>query len=430
VTEREERRTSPTERRTSPTERRTSPTEEDRTNPTEERRTSSEEEPPTSSEEERRTSSIELFWDLVFAFAVTQVATLLSRHLTWPGFAHAMLILALVWWAWSAFVWAANAQENDSATLRIALLVGSAFIFVSGLAIPYAFGSESLLFAVTYAVVRLLHLALYADASRRGNAAWSAIAGFAVTVVIGMALLVVGAALHGSARLVLWTLAVAIDYAGPAWLTRERLRGIQRVAVAHFAERYSLFVIICLGESIVAIGAGAVTVSARNDLSAQLIAVVTLGLLTIAAMWWTYFDRVAGLAEHHLRRHRDPVLAAADGYSYLHLVIVAGIIIFAAGVRLLIRTPAAVPDPSVRLALCAGVAVYLTGQVGFALRMTGMFLYGRLLIAAALLILFAAGSGLSAVALSAAITGLLAVLCALERLAPVRQSQAASLPSR
>src|SRR5207302_1613483 len=128
---------------------------------------------------------------------------------------------------------------------------------IAGLALPQAFGSEGMLFAVTYAVVRLLHLALYAEASRRGRAAWSAIAGFATTVLIGMGLLVTGAALHGGARIAFWAAAVVIDYAGPAWLTRERLRGLQRVAVAHFAERYSLFVIICLGESIVAIGVGA-----------------------------------------------------------------------------------------------------------------------------------------------------------------------------
>src|ERR1700736_4941364 len=98
-----------------------------------------------------------------------------------------MVILALVWWAWSAFVWAANAQAGDSTTLRLSLLVATAFIFIAGLAIPQAFGAEGLLFAASYAVVRLLHLLLYADASRRGSAAWSAIAGFGVTVGIGMA---------------------------------------------------------------------------------------------------------------------------------------------------------------------------------------------------------------------------------------------------
>jgi low temperature requirement protein LtrA len=209
--------------------------------------------------EERRTSPVELLWDLVFVFAVTQVTALLSAELSWAGFGRGMLALALIWWAWSAFVWAANAQATESRELRIALLLAAVFIFVAGLAVPHAFGGEGTLFAVTYAVVRFLHLGLYADASRKGNASWSAIAGFAITIAIGMALLIVGSFLHGGSRVALWAIAVAIDYAGPAWLTRERLRGLQAVAVAHFAERYSLFVIICLGESIVAIGVGART---------------------------------------------------------------------------------------------------------------------------------------------------------------------------
>ena len=369
--------------------------------------------------EERRTSSVELFWDLVFAFAITQVATLLSKHLTWAGFGRAMLILALVWWAWSAFVWAANAQANDSAVLRLALLVASAFIFVSGLAIPDAFGSRSLLFALTYAVVRFLHLALYADASRRGNASWSAIAGFAVTVGIGMALLIAGAVLHDGARIALWAVAVAIDYAGPAWLTRQRLRSLQRVAVAHFAERYSLFVIICLGESIVATGVGAA--NGHQQSSAQLIAIVALGLLITAAMWWTYFDRFAAVAERRLRTHRDPVIAAADSYSYLHLLIVAGIITFASAVRQLVRAPGVVPTESIRLALCGGVALYLAGHVAFASRITRTLTYEKLGIIAALVILFAVGGGMSAIAVAATITLLLVVLCALERIAILRR---------
>ena len=105
------------------------------------------------------------------------------------------------------------------------------------------------MFALAYAGVRFLHLGLYVDASRRGQASLAAIAGFAVTVATGMALLVIGSRIGDPARTWLWLAAAAIDYAGPAWLTRERLRGIQQVAVSHFAERYSLFIIICLGES-------------------------------------------------------------------------------------------------------------------------------------------------------------------------------------
>jgi len=361
---------------------------------------------------ERRTSSVELLWDLVFVFAVTQVTTLLSRHLSWAGFGKAMLILALIWWAWSAFVWAANAQADDARSLRLFLLAAAGIIFVTGLALPGAFGSDALLFAVSYALVRFLHLALYADASRRGNAAWSAIAGFTLTVGAGMALLIVGAVIGGSAQVVLWAVAVAIDYAGPGWLTRARLRGLQEVAVAHFAERYALFVIICLGESIVAIGVGAG--AAHRALTAGLVAVVSLGLLTTVGMWWTYFDRLVRVAEAALRNHRDPVLAASDAYSYLHLAIVAGIIVFAAGIRLLVGHPSATPSDAVRLSVCGGVAMYLAGALLFGVRLKLSINSAKAAVAGALLVVFVAGGGLAAWTLTAVIAALLALLCLAE----------------
>ena len=365
--------------------------------------------------DERRTTPVELLWDLVFVFAITQVTTLLWRDLTWGGFGRAMLVLALVWWAWSAYVWAANAQESNSATLRACLLISAVSIFITGLSIPHAFGSEATLFVVTYAVVRFLHLGLYADASRKGSAKWSAIAGFALTVTIGMALLLAGSLAGGPAQIVLWVAAAAIDYAGPAWLTRERLRGLQRVAVEHFAERYSLFVIICLGESIIAIGVGALGVSAERPLTGELVVGVTLGLLITVAMWWTYFEGLAEAAAEGLRRHDDPVLAAADAYSYLHLVIVAGIITFAVGVKVLTRdsVSAPLPDPA-RLALCGGVAVYLLGSASFGLRLLGALEYEKLAVAVALLVLYAVGGGLPAWVVAGTALALLGGLCLAE----------------
>ena len=162
----------------------------------------------------------------------------------------------------------------------------------------------------------------------------------------------------------------AIDYAGPAWLTRERLRGLQRVAVAHFAERYSLFIIICLGESIVAIGVGAsehdVRRAARRGRRRSAL-LITIGL------WWTYFDRFAHESPRSgCATHREPVLAAADAYSYLHLVLVAGIIVFAVGVEARRRTTSRDQlGDAARLALCGGVALYLVGHVAFRLRIVG-----------------------------------------------------------
>jgi low temperature requirement protein LtrA len=378
--------------------------------------------------EERRTSPVELLWDLVFVFAVTQVTALISHELTWAGLGRGMLVLALVWWAWAAFVWAANAQDTGAPTLRLFLLLAMVLTFVAGLALPHAYEDEAPVFAIAYAGVRLLHLALYADASRRGNASWRAIAGFGITVVIGMALLVAGAFAGGTAQIVLWCAAVAIDYAGPAWLTRERLRGLQRVAVAHFAERYSLFIIICLGESIVAIGVGA----SEEEFDAELIAMVGLGLLITVALWWTYFDRFAAVAEERLRSHHDPVLAAADAYSYLHLVLVAGIITFAVGVKLAVHDVREPLDDATRLALCGGVALYLVGHVAFGLRMVGSIGWEKLAAAAALLVLYAAGADMPAWTLAGAVTVLLWLMCAFETLsargALARPAPADALP--
>jgi low temperature requirement protein LtrA len=361
---------------------------------------------------ERRTSPVELLWDLVFVFALTQVTTLLSHDLSWTGFGHGLLVLALVWWAWSAFVWAANAEQEESRVLRGVLLVGMVLIFVAGLSLPLAFADRATLFACAYAGVRLLHLALYAHASRRGSASWSAIIGFATTVVIGMALLIAGSFLDEAPRVLLWSLAVVIDYAGPAWLTRERLRGLQRVAVAHFAERYSLFVIICLGESIVAIGLSA----EEQPIDADLVAAVALGLVATIGMWWTYFDRFASTAEARLHNHDDPVLAAADGYSYLHLVIVAGIVIFAVGMKVVIHDLGDPLPDAARLALCGGVAVFLLGNAAFRLRMVGAVGYAKLVGAAGLIAVFALGGELSALWVTGVVTLVLAALCALETL--------------
>ena len=356
--------------------------------------------------EERRTSPVELLWDLVFVFAVTQVTALIAHELTWKGAGQGLLVLALMWWAWSAFVWAANAEDPNGLALRGALLVAMILIFIAGLAVPEAFGNEATLFAVTYAGVRFIHLALYAHASRRGNASWSAIAGFAITVAIGMTLLVVGSFFDGAARAVLWVAAAAIDYAGPAWLTRERLRGLQEVAVAHFAERYALFIIICLGESIVAAGVGA----SGRELDFELVSAVTLSLLIVVGLWWTYFDNFAGTAEQRLREHDDPVLAAADGYSYIHLLLVAGIIVFAVGVKSAIAHTSDPLGDAARLCMCGGVALYLAGHAAFRLRMTGNLEVAKLVAAGAALVVYVITGHADAWVTALCLTAVLAAL--------------------
>jgi low temperature requirement protein LtrA len=362
----------------------------------------------------------------VFVFAVTQVTTLLARDPGWGRFGQSMLVLALVWWAWSAFVWAANAYDAESQLLRGVLLAATVLIFVAGLAVPHAFGADGLTFAATYAAVRLLHLVLYAAASRQGRARSSAVAGFAGSVVAGVVLLVAGGLVGGWARDALWTAAVVIDYAGPGWLSRDRLRGLQEVAVAHFADRYGDFVIICLGESVVSIGVG--VADGKRPLTAGPAVTAAVGLLIAIGMWWTYFDRLAQDAQRRLRGHRDPVVAATDSFSILHLVIVAGIIVLAGGIRLDVHRLISAPMLTAgRLAFCGGIALYLVGVSAFRLRLLGAASPGRLLVALALLVLAAAGGGLPAWAVTVTAAGLLGVLCAGEsRPAPADAADAAA----
>lgn len=295
-----------------------------------------------------------------------------------------MLVLALIWWAWSAFVWAANATDPNGLELREALVVSLVSIFIAGLAVPHAFGDDATVFVISYAIVRFIHLGLYTHASRRGNASWSAIVGFGSATTVGMALLIAGSFFEGEVRTLMWVAAIAIDYAGPAWLTRERLAGLQAVAVAHFAERYGLFIIICLGESIVAIGVGA----SGHELDFQLIAAVALSLLIVVGLWWTYFDRTAADAEEHLRAHDNPVLAAADAYSYIHLLLVAGIVLFAVGTKAAIGHVDEPLSDGAQLALFGGVALYLAGHAAFRWRMTGVVSRERIYALAGLLAAF------------------------------------------
>jgi len=342
---------------------------------------------------ERRTAEVELLWDLVFVFAVTRVTRLLESDLSWAGFGRSMLVLALIWWAWSAFAWVANAHDPDATSFRLTMLLATVLVFPVALAVPHALGSEGLLFTLPYAGVRSLHLLLYVDASRRGGAELRAIAGFTGTVVIGMLLLIAGAVwAHGNVRVLLWVAAAAIDYAGPVWIGRERLRSLQQVAAGHFAERYGLFIIICLGESIVDVGA-----AAAGDPSAGSVTAVSIALAITIGFWWIYFDRAAALAREALSRSREPVLAASDGYSILHLPLVSGILVFAVGAR---EAVVGFDDPlgaAFRLALCGGVALYLCGHAAFLWRMLGVVKLSEIVAAAVALAVFAATGSVSAV---------------------------------
>jgi low temperature requirement protein LtrA len=254
-------------------------------------------------------------------------------------------------------------------------------LLILSLAVPRAFGDDGLVFGVGYFVVRAAHICAYLIVARGDAQLRGVVVRLATTVLPGAALLVVAGALDGTAQALCWVGALAIDYGGLM------VRGVEgwRVAAKHFAERHGLIIIIALGESIVALGVGA----GGLELDAGLIVAALLGIAIASAMWWAYFDFVALVAERRLRTapRDEQVRIARDSFTYLHLPMVAGIVVFALGVK---KTLAHVDHelatvPAV--ALCGGAALYFLALSAFKRRNIGSFNYPRLVAASALVVL-------------------------------------------
>jgi low temperature requirement protein LtrA len=276
-------------------------------------------------ESEHRVTVLELFFDLVFVFAITQVTSFLAHDPTAAGLGRGMLLVAALWWAWVAYAWLTNTLGGNATAARVTVLVAMAAMLIASLAVPEAFGDHAVHFAIAYAVVRVLHVLLYYLATRGQPGIGGAVIRLAPPLLVGSALLVCAAFASGSARLALWCVGLAIDYAGPA------LAGARgwRVHATHFVERHGLIIIIALGEAIVSIGVGA----AGLDLSTDVLAAALLAMILAGALWWAYFDSVSLAAEHRLARTEGDAQGALarDAYSYLHMPLVAGIILVALG---------------------------------------------------------------------------------------------------
>jgi low temperature requirement protein LtrA len=317
--------------------------------------------PQLAAEPEERVTPLELFFDLVFVFAITQVTAFIAADPSWKGMIRGLLILAVVWWAWVGYAWLTNWLNTEEDRTRMVIFVSMASMFVVALAIPGAFNDHGLLFACSYAMVRIAHILLYGYAANDEDVQ-KAVKRFAPTTATAIALLVVASFLDGVPQGALWLTAIVIDFAGG-------LIGGGRewkVHPGHFAERHGLIVIIAFGESIVATGLGA----QGTGLTVQVVAAATLAIALAAALWWAYFDVVSIVAEKHLREapRVQQVKMARDSYSYIHLLLIAGIVLSALGAK---KTIATVDEPLAivpAVALCGGVALYLVGHIAFRLR--------------------------------------------------------------
>jgi low temperature requirement protein LtrA len=376
------------------------------------------------SAESQHATSLELFYDLVFVFAVTQVSHLLLTHLTWAGAGQSALILLVVWWAWNYTTWVTNELDPESTAVRallIAIMLGSLLLAV---AIPDAFGSRAGLFAGAYVAIQVgRHLFLTFLAAGPGTPERERAERILVWFAAAGALWIAGAVADGSARTLLWVAALCVDYAAP--LVTYRVPGMPRitgeawtVGTAHFAERFQLFIIIALGESIVITGA----TTSQLHLDAGTLAAFALAFLGTAALWWLYFDYVARIAERRLElAGARRTLMARDAYTYLHVVMVAGVIVSAVGDELVIAHPTDVLHGPEVAAVAAGPALYLLAHALFRLRLSGTISVRRLAGAIACVVVGLIGTLLPALVLALALVLVLVAVIASEQIAGRRR---------
>jgi low temperature requirement protein LtrA len=326
-------------------------------------------------EREQRVSPLELFFDLVFVFAFTQVTTLLSNNPTWSGLEHALLLLTALWWMWAAYAWLTNAVDPAEGLVWGTMLVASGAMFVGALAVPEAFGSHGVVFGVAFLIVALMHISLYALSARDDRDLFTAILRIAPSSIAGATLIAAAGFVHGGLKAVLWLLAIAIGFFAPVVV---RPSG-WRLHPAHFVERHGLIVIIAIGESLAAIGLGA----RRGGLGAEEIVAAALGFAVAASFWLAYFDFFTIRAQQLLdeRSGLQQIALARDTYTYLHLPMVVGIVLFAFAVKTTLAHVHAELSIVPALALCGGPALYLLAYVGLRFRVARTIRGGRLVAA-------------------------------------------------
>ncbi|MDX6701028.1 MAG: hypothetical protein QOF26_1254 [Baekduia sp.] len=363
---------------------------------------------PEPAAPEQRVTALELFFDLVFVFAITQVTGYISADPTWTRLLEGLAVLTVLWWAWCCYAWLGNTAASDEGLFRVVLLAAMAAMLIAAVAVPHAFGSDALAFGIAYAVVRVLHLGAYLVMARGNPTLGLAVRGMARAMVPVSVLLVVAGLVDGPARTACWIAAVTIDLGGLL------VFGVEgwRVQAGHFAERYGLIIIIALGESIVSLGVGA----EGRPLDAGVIAGVLLGVTVAGALWWVYFDVVALVAERRFRAAdgHEQVLIARDSYTYLHLPMVAGIILFALGAKKTIAHEADPLQAVPALGLCGGVALYLLALVAFRWRNVHSLNRQRLGTAIVLLALIPVSTRIDALPALAVVAALSVALVAYE----------------
>ena len=378
----------------------------------------------------QRASSLELFYDLVFVFAITQVSHLLLEHLTWTGVLQSLIVLCAVYWSWNYTTWTTNELDTETVPVRLLLLGLMLVSLLMSVAILQAFETHALLFAGSYVAIQVGRHFFLTFVAADGGTIERERAGRILTwfVVVG-ALWIAGALVEGTGRYALWLAALALDYYAPLvtyWVPGRRRLPPEtwNVGTEHFAERFGLFIILALGESIVITGA----TTSELVLKQPRIAAFIMAFLASAAIWWLYFTSVAALGEHYLEVSESRTTLARDAYTYLHVVFVAGIILSAVGDELVIAHPGEILPPYEVAAVAAGPAVYLLAHTLFRYRLTATLGMAKPLGTLACIAVGFLGLFVPALALAGALIMVLVTVTASGYLAtPQREKQGADL---
>jgi low temperature requirement protein LtrA len=309
--------------------------------------------------EGERVTPLELFFDLVFVLAITQCTALMAHHPSWSGLIQGLLVLGVLWWAWVGYAWLTSVIDPEEGAVRLVIFAAMAALLIAALCVPEAFGDLALTFALAMGVFRVAHIALFMLASPDDDALRHSVLGLAASTAVAVLLLAAASLFDGLAQGALWALAILLDMGGPYFFGSAGWK----LVPGHFAERHGLIVIIALGESIVAIGVGA-----AGALDFGIGTVAVLGVALAAALWWTYFDVVAlasakRLGEAEVGRVQNEL--ARDSYSYMHLALVAGIVLVAFGMKKAIGHTVEHLHAVEAFGLLGGVALYLLGLVMF-----------------------------------------------------------------
>ena len=326
--------------------------------------------------EDQGVTFVELFFDLVFVFAVTEVTKLTAGDLTLAGVARSTLLFWLIWWAWTQFTWTLNPADTSHTLVRALTLAATATAFVMAASVTRAFGDEVLWFAVPYLLVRLIGLALQVRIDlERTEVAHRPILWWTGLSCIGLALVLAGALVDTPERYWLWVAAIVADVVAAS---SGGARHEWDIGAAHFAERHGLFVIIALGESLIV----AATAVSGDDRTGSLIAATGAGLAVACLLWWTYFAQLKDATEHWMAQADRIGPVARDAFSLGHFPLVCGIIGFATALEEIVHHPAAVPATEVTLALGMGVTLFVASSAFALWRVSREVLVPRLVILA------------------------------------------------